>query len=130
MRIAVVGAGYWGVNLVRVFHQLGALYLVCDFSEAQLGPLAQKYPGVEMNADLDAVLRDPKVDAVVIATPAESHYDVASRSLSAGKDVYVEKPLTLRSEEAGKLTELAERQNRILMVGHLLKFHPAVTRLM
>jgi predicted dehydrogenase len=129
MRIAVVGAGYWGVNLIRVFYELDALYRICDFSSARLDPLSKQYPNVAMDTALDAVLGDPKVDAVVIATPAECHYDMASRSLLAGKDVYVEKPLALRSEEAEKLIEMAERQNHILMVGHLLKFHPAVTRL-
>jgi UDP-2-acetamido-3-amino-2,3-dideoxy-glucuronate N-acetyltransferase len=129
MRIAAIGAGYWGVNLIRVFHELGALYRICDFSEDRLALLAEKYPDVERNTDLDAVLNDPKVDAVVIATPAELHYDMASRALLAGKDVYVEKPLTLRSEEAARLTEMAEARNRILMVGHLLKYHPAVVAL-
>lgn len=129
MRIAVIGAGYWGINLVRVFHQLGVLYRICDFDTARLGVLAEKYPEIHSDASLEGILDDSSVDGVVIATPAESHYDVASRVLLAGKDVYVEKPLTLRSEEAEKLIALAEHEDRILMVGHLLKFHPAITRL-
>jgi UDP-2-acetamido-3-amino-2,3-dideoxy-glucuronate N-acetyltransferase len=129
MRIAVVGAGYWGVNLIRVFHQLGVLYRICDFSEVRLDRLTQEYPDTELSTDFDHILEDPAVDAVVIATPAECHFDMASRSLLAGKDVFVEKPLTLKCDEAENLTALAERQGRILMVGHLLKFHPAVTKL-
>ena len=129
MRIAVIGAGYWGVNLVRVFHQLGVLARICDSSAARLQELSAKYPDVTMDSSCDLALADPSVEGVVIATPAETHYALASRALLAGKDVFVEKPLTLHCEEAVLLTALAERGNRILMVGHLLKFHPAVTRL-
>lgn len=129
MRIAVVGAGYWGANLVRVFHQLGALEAICDFSSERLTRLADQYPGVRMVSSYDAILEDPAIDAAVIATPAERHYDMARQALTAGKDVYVEKPLTLHCEEAAALTKLAESQKRILMVGHLLEFHPAVVRL-
>ncbi len=128
-RIAVVGAGYWGANLVRVFHGLGVLRRVCDFSAPRLQQLANMYPGVTMDDSYEAVLDDPGVDAVVIATPAETHYMLARKALLAGKDVYVEKPLTLRCEEAEKLTLLAESGGQILMVGHLLEFHPAITRL-
>jgi UDP-2-acetamido-3-amino-2,3-dideoxy-glucuronate N-acetyltransferase len=128
-RIAIVGAGYWGANLLRVFHRLGVLHRVCDFSALRLHQLAEEYPGVLMDSDYDAVLNDRTVDAVVIATPAECHFSMAQRALAAGKDVYVEKPLTLHCEEAERLTNLAERKRRILMVGHLLEFHPAITRL-
>src|ERR1700682_5591678 len=110
MRIAVVGAGYWGANLVRVFHELGVLYRVCDFSKKRLQDLAAQYPDVTMESSYDAVLDDPATDAVVIATPAETHYAMARQALLAGKDAYVEKPLTLRCDEAEKLTELAESQ--------------------
>ena len=127
MKLAVVGAGYWGENLVRVFHQLGVLYRICDFSPGRLQQLAEKYPDTKMDNSFEGILYDPAVDAVVIATPAESHYDLARKSLLAGKDVYVEKPLTLRCEEAEMLIALAEQQSRILMVGHLLEFHPAIT---
>ncbi len=129
MRIAVVGAGYWGANLVRVFHQLGVLHRVCDFSANRLQQLAEQYPGVQMDDNFEAVLDDPSVDGVVIATPAETHYTLARRALLAGKDTYVEKPLALRCEEAERLALVAENQGQILMVGHLLEFHPAVTRL-
>src|ERR1039457_361233 len=129
MRIAVVGAGYWGANLIRVFSQLGVLDQICDFSPAALVRWKTQYPDVKMEGSLDAMLDNPAVDAVVIATPAECHYEMARKSLLAGKDTYVEKPLTLRCEEVEKLTILAERLGRILMVGHVLEFHPAITRL-
>src|SRR5256885_3230018 len=116
MGIAVVGAGYWGINLVRVFHQLGALNRICDFSPERLKQLAGTYSDVRMESSYDALLEDPAVDAIAIATPAERHYEMARQALLAGKDVYVEKPLTLRCEDAEALTELAERHKRILMV--------------
>jgi UDP-2-acetamido-3-amino-2,3-dideoxy-glucuronate N-acetyltransferase len=129
MKIAVIGAGYWGANLVRVFHQMGVLYRICDSNATQLQQLGAKYPGVKLDGGCDAVIDDPSVDAVVIATPAECHYATARKALLAGKDVYVEKPLTLNCEEAERLTDLAESKGRILMVGHLLEYHPAITRL-
>jgi predicted dehydrogenase len=129
MKVAVVGAGYWGANLVRVFHQLGALDRICDSSPARLQQLGELYPGVRTESSYEAVLENPSLDAVVIATPAETHYLMARQALSAGKDVFAEKPLTLRSTEAEALIELAEKRNRILMVGHLLEYHPAIMRL-
>jgi UDP-2-acetamido-3-amino-2,3-dideoxy-glucuronate N-acetyltransferase len=129
MRIAVVGAGYWGANLVRVFHNLGALYQICDFSKTRLRQLADSYPDVKMTSSYEDVIDDPAVDAVVIATPAEMHYSMARKALLAGKDTYVEKPLTLHCDDAEKLTALAEHRQQILMVGHLLEFHPAITHL-
>jgi UDP-2-acetamido-3-amino-2,3-dideoxy-glucuronate N-acetyltransferase len=129
MKVAVVGAGYWGQNLVRIFNGLGVLSRICDFSPQRLEQLAAKYPGLKMDSSYDAVLNDPAIDGVVIATPAETHHELARKSLLAGKDTYVEKPLTLHSEETEELTALAERHRRILMVGHLMEYHPAITRL-
>jgi len=129
MRIAVVGAGYWGQNLVRVFHQLGVLEWICDFSPARLQQMSEKYGDAKTTGSFEAILDDQAVGAIVIATPAETHYDLARRALLAGKDVFVEKPLTLGCEEAEVLIDLAASRGRILMVGHLLEFHPAVTRL-
>ncbi len=129
MKIAVVGAGYWGENLVRVFHELGVLDQVCDVRPGRLQQLAAKYPGMRIQNDLDAVLNDTGIDGVVVATPAETHYKIAKAALEAGKDVFVEKPLALRASDAESLTELAENKQRILMVGHLLEYHPAIIRL-
>jgi UDP-2-acetamido-3-amino-2,3-dideoxy-glucuronate N-acetyltransferase len=129
MKVAVIGAGYWGVNLVRVFHQLRVLGRICDFDLAGLQKLALEYPDVRVEASYADVLGDPSIKAVVIATPAETHFELAKQALLAGKDAFVEKPMTLHASEAEELTQLAERYGRILMVGHLLEFHPAITRL-
>jgi predicted dehydrogenase len=129
MKLAVVGAGYWGINLVRVFHRLGVLGQICDFSLPRLKELAADYPDVKIEASYRTVLDDSALDAVVIATPAETHFELAKQALLAGKDVMVEKPMTLRCEETEDLIALAERSRRILMVGHLLEYHPAITRL-
>ena len=129
MKIAAVGAGYWGVNLIRVFHRLGVLGRICDFNVPRLQQLATEYPDVPVEPSYQAVLHDPSVEAVAIATPAETHYELAALALRAGKDVFVEKPMTLRADEAAELIELSGRLGRILMVGHLLEFHPAITRL-
>ena len=129
MKLAAVGAGYWGVNLIRVFHRLGVLGRICDFNVPRLQQLAAEYPDVPVEPSYDAILNDSSIDAVVIATPAETHYDLARRALRAGKDVFVEKPLVLRADEAEELTALSARMGRILMVGHLLEYHPAIARL-
>jgi UDP-2-acetamido-3-amino-2,3-dideoxy-glucuronate N-acetyltransferase len=129
MKIALIGAGYWGANLARIFHELGVLYHVCDFDLDRLRQMSAKYPHVQCGNSLDTVLQDPAIAGVAIATPAESHYDISRRALAAGKDVFVEKPLTLRCEHAEKLIASAELDRRILMVGHLLEYHPAITRL-
>jgi UDP-2-acetamido-3-amino-2,3-dideoxy-glucuronate N-acetyltransferase len=129
MKIAAVGAGYWGVNLIRVFHRLGVLGRICDFNVPRLQRLAEEYRDVPVEPSYEAVLNDSSVDAVVIATPAETHYELSTQALRAGKDVFVEKPMTLRAAEAEELIGLSSRLGRILMVGHLLEFHPAITRL-
>jgi len=129
MQIAVIGAGYWGVNLVRVFGQLGVLGKICDSNATRLAQLGAQFSGATVESNIDLVLQDPTVDAVAIATPAETHYSLARQALMAGKDVFVEKPLTLRCEEAAALTKLAGELGRILMVGHLLEYHPAITYL-
>jgi len=127
-QVAVIGCGYWGKNLVRNFFELGALWTICDANPAVLDEARSKYDAT-MVMDIDAVLADPEVDAVVIAAPAAQHYDLARRSLAANKDVYVEKPLALHAGEGRKLTALASAQKNILMVGHILQYHPAVLTL-
>ena len=129
MKIAIVGAGNWGENLVRVVHQLGVLHRVCDSRPERLRQLAAKFPGVQFESSLETILDDSSIDGVMVATPAETHSAVAKILLDAGKDVFVEKPLALRCEEAEKLIALANGKSRILMVGHLLEFHPAIVRL-
>lgn len=127
--IAVVGCGYWGKNLVRVFSQLGALRCVCDTDETRFRAIA--FPGEppRFTGDLAEVLHDPAIDALAVATPAVTHYDVVKQCLAADKDVLVEKPLALSVEQGQELVTLAEKSARILMVGHILLYHPAVTKL-
>jgi UDP-2-acetamido-3-amino-2,3-dideoxy-glucuronate N-acetyltransferase len=127
-RVAVVGSGYWGKNLVRNFHALGALEMVCDVREEPLRQAAKEY-GVRVSQDLGSVLRDEVLDAVVIAAPAVQHFDLARKFLLADKDVFVEKPLSLQSREGRELVDLANARNRILMVGHILEYHPAINEL-
>lgn len=126
--IGVIGCGYWGRNLVRNFHELGALAAVCDVSEANASEMAQRY-GVSSTSDHNSLLEDPEIRAIVIAAPAALHYELAKSALLAGKDVFVEKPLALRVEEGAELVDLARKHSRILMVGHLLHYHPAIIEL-
>src|SRR5215510_663033 len=128
-RVAVIGAGYWGINHVRNFFELGALDMVCDESDAMLENVEARFKGIKTKKDFRVALSDAQVDAVVIATPAETHYSIAALALEAGKDVLVEKPLTLNLSDAARLVQLSITKNAILMVGHLLEYHPAVLRL-
>ncbi|WP_029896987.1 Gfo/Idh/MocA family oxidoreductase [Desulfohalovibrio reitneri] len=127
--IAVVGTGYWGKNLVRNFHELGALRLVCDENPDALESMRQRFEGIDTTVSLSEVLGRDDVDGVVIATPAECHFHMAREALLAGKHVYVEKPLVLEEAHGRELIELAEERGRILMVGHLLHYHPAFVKL-
>ena len=126
-RVAVVGCGYWGKNLVRNFAELGALAAICDLDQEAAGALAARYNSKLV--DLDAVLSNTSVAGVAIAAPAVSHAALARRAIEAGKHVFVEKPLALKVDEAEALCALAERHARRLMVGHLLQYHPAFIRL-
>jgi len=127
--VAVVGCGYWGKNLVRNMHALGALSAVVDSTESGRAIAKKAAPGVAVHSDLDSVIKDNVIKAVMIATPAETHFELAKLCLSAGKDVFVEKPLTVVVGQAKELVDLAQRSCRILMVGHLLEYHPAILKL-
>ena len=127
-RIAVVGSGYWGRNLVRNFQQLGALRVVCDTREEPVQEARAQY-GVRTTSDVDSVLNDEEIDGVVIAAPAALHFQLAAKCLLHDKDVYVEKPLALHVEEGRQLVQLASERNRVLMVGHILEYHPAILEL-
>lgn len=128
-RVAVIGGGYWGKNLVRNFRELEALAAVCDSNESTLNSYAEKYPGCRVVSAYSEVLRDRRIHAVAIATPAETHATMVREALLAGKDVFVEKPLCLAVEKGQALVQLAQERERILMVGHLLWYHPAVLKL-
>jgi predicted dehydrogenase len=127
-QVAVVGCGYWGKNLVRNFAQLDALAVVCDNTAAGRTLAAETAPSVPIVSELGEVLAS-SVRGIVIATPAETHYDLARAALVAGKDVLVEKPLALTYEEGATLVHMAEARGCILMVGHVLEYHPAVVQL-
>ena len=127
-RVAVAGCGYWGKNLVRNFAELGALELVCDAVPEGRATAQKLAPGAKVVADYAQVLASD-VQGVVIATPAETHHELAKQALEAGKDVFVEKPLALRLEHAAALLELSRSNERILMVGHVLEYHPAIVKL-
>lgn len=127
--IAVIGAGYWGKNLVRNYHKLGVLKTVCDTSEEILKKMKELYEDVEIEKNFNSILSDEKIRAVVIGLPAEYHYSFAEKALNSGKDVYVEKPLSLDLNHARELNRLADENKRILMVGHLLRYHSAFLKL-
>ena len=127
--IAVIGSGYWGKNLVRNFHELGALRLICDKSETVLEHFKNQYPELDVCSTLTDVLGRKDIEGVVIATPAETHFTLTREALFAGKHVFVEKPLSLTEEDAQNLVKLAEKNRLTLMVGHLLYYHPAVIKL-
>lgn len=128
-RVMCVGAGQWGKNLIRNFSQLGVLHSVCELDPIRLAEVEQMYPDLRLAARLEDAITSDEIDAVVIATPAESHFRCARQALLAGKDVFVEKPLALAVEEGRSLVALAEKVNRILMVGHLLRYHPGILKL-
>ena len=129
VQVAVVGMGHWGKNLVRNFAQLGALRLVCDLDPTVESAYRDKYSNVAFSTSYEAVLNDEQVQAVVISTPAAMHFQMTRDALQAGKDVFVEKPLALNVKEGEELASLATRYQRILMVGHILRYHPAVIKL-
>src|SRR5205085_2025947 len=127
-RVGVIGAGYWGKNLVRNFHALNALETVCDLNDEILNRIRQQYR-IATTKDYDEVVSDPFVDAVVIAAPATQHYEIAAKALNAGKHVFVEKPLALNAQDGKDLVQMAKDRSLVLMVGHILEYHPAVIEL-
>jgi len=127
--MAVIGCGYWGKNLVRNFHELNALYAVCDSDQKAINTFKKKYPYIKYFNDISSTLPNPNIKAVAIATPATTHYDLATQALKADKNVFVEKPISLHYQEGEELVRLAKEKNKILMVGHLLEYHPAIIKL-
>jgi predicted dehydrogenase len=120
--IALLGCGKWGQNLARDFNELDALRVICDLSENIRNDLKVQYPNVDVSGDFLTTIARDDIQAVVIATPAETHFKLAEQALIVGKDVYLEKPMTLSVEEAEKLIAMANQRQRILMVGHLLLY--------
>ena len=129
INLAVVGVGYWGKNLVRNFHELGVLAALCDSDALLEEAFKNQYQGVKFYREFQQVLSDASIRAVALATPAVTHYELAKAALEAGKDVLVEKPLAIDVKHGEELVKIAEAKGRILMVGHILRYHPAVLKL-
>ncbi|MDA7512445.1 Gfo/Idh/MocA family oxidoreductase [Verrucomicrobia bacterium] len=128
--LALIGAGYWGKNLARNFNELGVLHTICDKSETLLQNFKNKeYSHADLTTSLEVVLKNPQITKVAIAVPAAYHFEVAQAALEAGKDVFVEKPLCLDVSHGKELVALAKNLGRILMVGHLLQYHPCIIKL-
>ena len=127
--VAVIGAGYWGRNLVRNFYQLGVLKTVCDADKKICQQLIKDYPNVRITDKENEIFEDKSINAVAVAAPAAAHYKFASTALKAGKHVFVEKPLSLTYCDGEKLVNLAKQNRRKLFVGHILHYHPAVIRM-
>ena len=131
IKMGVIGYGYWGPNLVRNFSECGTAEVraVSDLRPERLKPVTLRYPAIKTTADYRELLNDPAIDAVAIATPVSSHYELALQALQAGKHVLVEKPFTATVEEGLRLIEEADRRKLILMVDHTFLFTPAVRKI-
>ena len=128
-RVAVIGMGMWGKNIVRNFYNLNAAEMVCDLDDESLNSVQEQFPGVRVTKDFHDIINDETITAVAVVTPSHTHFKMVKAMLEAGKNVYVEKPISTVAEEARILTELADEKGLVLMVGHLLLYHPAVNRL-
>jgi predicted dehydrogenase len=128
LRAALVGTGYWGPNLANSIERTGkaVVHWLCDANPDNLGSLARRYPYARTTTDLGEILRDDSVDAVFIATPTATHYELGKRALEAGRHVLIEKPITTSSREAAALVHLARKRDRVLMVGHVFEYNPAI----
>lgn len=128
-KIAVIGCGLWGRNIVRNFYNLEALHTVCDLDKENLKKIEEQYVGVHTTSDFNEVLNNPEITAVAVVTPSHTHFKLVKTVLESGRHVYVEKPISTSAQEAEALKQLAQEKDLVLMVGHLLLYHPAVNRL-
>ena len=128
-RIAVIGCGLWGRNIVRNFYNLGVLDIVCDLDDDNIAKIRELYPDLKITKDFHDIINNQEISAVAVVTPSHTHFKMVKAMLEAGKNVYVEKPISTVAEEAKALKELADSKGLVLMVGHLLLYHPAVNRL-
>ena len=128
-KIAVLGCGLWGRNIVRNFYNLNALGMVCDLDDENLSKVKEQYPNIKTTKDFNDIITNNEIMGVVVVTPSHTHFKFVKAMLEAGKHVYVEKPISTVSKEAKALKELADQKGLVLMVGHLLLYHPAVNRL-
>lgn len=128
-KIGFIGLGYWGKNILRNLYELGVLHTACDSNPAIISQRRKDFPDINFTASFDELINNPEIKAIVIASPAVTHYDLVKRSLLAGMDVFVEKPLALTVKEGEELESISRRENKILMVGHILQYHGAVIKL-
>lgn len=131
VNVAIVGIGAWGKNLVKNFHQLAGANLLtcCDLNNDSLKWVKENFSEINITPNYKNILKDDQIEAVVIATPPHTHFELAIAALKMGKDVLVEKPLTLSSKEAEILVEFSQKKGRKLMVGHIMKYHPVVVEM-
>lgn len=127
--VALIGAGRWGKNHLRNFSELGVLQSVCDIDSVVLSSIQKEYPDIHCTDDMNEILLDDAIQGVVIATEANSHAALAKQALACGKDVFIEKPMCQNLSEGRELIDLAARNSAVLMVGHLMHYHPAVIEL-
>ncbi len=128
INLGLIGIGYWGLNYVRIFKEIPSANLLyaCDLNRSRLKLVKKNHPEVKITTNYQEILKKEEIDAVIIATPASSHYQIVKESLKKNKSVLVEKPMTLNSKEACEITELAEKKGLKLMVGHVFEYNQAV----
>ena len=131
VNVAVVGVGGWGKNLARNYSEIteASLKYLCDLDETKLNGVQRQFTAERTTAHFDDLTADANLDAIVIATPGPTHYELCKKALLANKDVFVEKPFVMSVEQADEIVALADAQDRILMIGHLLEYHPVVQKL-
>jgi UDP-2-acetamido-3-amino-2,3-dideoxy-glucuronate N-acetyltransferase len=127
--IGHIGLGYWGKNILRNLYELNVLKIACDSNEEIINQRKNQFPNVEYTRNIEDIISDSEIKAVTIATPSFTHYEFVKKFLLADKDVFVEKPLSLTLKEGEEIVEIAEKRKKILMVGHILNYHPAVKKI-
>jgi UDP-2-acetamido-3-amino-2,3-dideoxy-glucuronate N-acetyltransferase len=129
MKIGLIGCGYWGKNLIRDYYNLNVLDTICDLREDFLEDFKNKYPKLKTTTNYDTMIKNKEISAICIATQSDSHFKLAKLAFENNKDVYVEKPMTINIDEAQELVRLSKEKNKILMIGHILHYHPIVIKL-
>ena len=127
--IGIIGLGYWGKNLLRNLVELELIHTACDTSSEMIEQRKSDFSDINYSTNFDDILTNPDIKAVVISTPAVTHYEFAKKALNANKDVFVEKPLSLNMEQGRELIAISNEKERILMVGHILQYHSAIIKL-
>jgi UDP-2-acetamido-3-amino-2,3-dideoxy-glucuronate N-acetyltransferase len=132
INVAVIGCGRWGTNLIRVFNELSDSNLVacCNLSnEGRLNRIKEQYPRIKVTQNLNSILSDQNINAVVVAAPDETHFDMGMKALNASKHTFIEKPLAMSYQQALELVRAADRKGKILMAGHIMQYHPAIKKI-